>query len=208
MANRNYFENRKEGQKGYGSAHEIIDLNGDVIRCIPPNEIAYGAGSESYTKRALHYLGKYPNSCTYHIECTHIDDKGTMTEATYNILVQRCADLCKDFKLDPKPLGDLWLHQEVVGWKDCHRWFVQNPLKWHKFQEEVLYQMKGGVVLGKAFKDVADDRWSAKDIEKAKALGLIAGDSNGNFNPTGPLTREQAAVLMVRLYETVKEENK
>ncbi|MDF2545819.1 MAG: xlyA [Anaerosolibacter sp.] len=128
-----------------------------------------------------------------------------MTEATYNTLVHRCADLSKEWDLDPKPLGDLWLHQEVVGWKDCHRWFVQNPLSWHKFQEEVFEVMKGGNILGKVFRDVADDRWSAKDIEKAKALGLIAGDSNGNFNPTGQLTREQAAVIMVRLYEVIKE---
>jgi N-acetylmuramoyl-L-alanine amidase len=202
-ANRNYFESRKEGKKGYGSAHEIIDLNGDIIRCIPPNEMAYGAGSETYTKRALHYLGSYPNNCTYHIECTHIDDKGTMTEATYSTLVQRCADLSKEWGLDPKPMGDLWLHQEVVGWKDCHRWFVQNPLKWHKFQEEVFEMMKGGIVMGKVFKDVADDRWSAKHIEAAKKLGIVNGNADGTFNPGGNVTREQLAVVAVNLYEAV-----
>ncbi|MGF7059298.1 S-layer homology domain-containing protein [Brassicibacter mesophilus] len=55
--------------------------------------------------------------------------------------------------------------------------------------------------MGKAFNDVDDNRWSAKYIEKAKELGLIEGDGQGNFNPLGPLTREQAAVLMIRLYE-------
>jgi N-acetylmuramoyl-L-alanine amidase len=41
VANINFFESRKNGTKGYGSVHEIIDLNGDVIVCIPENEMVY-----------------------------------------------------------------------------------------------------------------------------------------------------------------------
>lgn len=57
--------------------------------------------------------------------------------------------------------------------------------------------------MGKVFTDVEDNRWSAKHIEAAKNLGLIDGTGDGNFNPAGNLTREQAAVLMVRLYEKI-----
>jgi hypothetical protein len=57
--------------------------------------------------------------------------------------------------------------------------------------------------LGKIFKDVPDDRWSAPYIEKAKKLDIIRGDGSGNFNPTAPLTREEAAAISVRLYEKI-----
>lgn len=150
-ANRNFFESRKARKKGYGSAHEIIDLNGDVVLCIPLDEMAYGAGSETYTKRAQHYLGKYPNNCTYHIECTHVDLEGRMTPETYNTLIHRVVDLCIRFELKPHFNQDLWLHQEVVGWKDCHRLFVRNTTLWHDFQKragEIYdFMMRGEVIV-------------------------------------------------------------
>ncbi|WP_068554343.1 S-layer homology domain-containing protein [Thermotalea metallivorans] len=63
--------------------------------------------------------------------------------------------------------------------------------------------MKEVLAMGKVFKDVEDGRWSAKYIEAAKNLDLISGNTDGTFHPTSPLTREQAAVLMVRLYEKI-----
>lgn len=133
-ANRNFFENRKLGKTGYGSAHYIIDLDGDVIRCIPENEMAYHVGSETYTKEALNRLSAYPNNCTVGIECCHVDWNGKMTDATYNTLVELATDLLKKYKLTA---DDLWLHKEVVGWKDCHKWFVDHPDEWRKFKELV-----------------------------------------------------------------------
>ena len=140
----NFFENRKNGKNGYGSAHETIDLNGDVVRMIPKNEMAYGAGSTTYTKRALHYLSSYPNNCTYHIECCHIDSEGRMTAETYNTLLHRVVDLCIELGLKPHLNQDLWLHQEIVGWKDCHRFFVRNTPLWHDFQKRTgeMYDAK------------------------------------------------------------------
>lgn len=135
LANRNFFENRKSGNSGYGSAQEFIDLNGDVLVCIPDNEISYNCGSDTYTERTKKELGSSPNSCTYGIECTHIDWNGKMTNETYNTLVQRCSDLCKKWNLNP--LTDLWTHKEVVGWKDCHKWFVDHPDEWKAFKQKV-----------------------------------------------------------------------
>lgn len=135
--NRNFFESRKNGMKGYGSAHEIIDLNGDVVVCIPKDEMAYHVGSPNpYTKEALEHLSPYPNNCTYGIECTHIDYNGKMSAETYATLVQRCADLIIEFGLEEAEIP-LWMHKEIVGWKDCHRWFVNNPNEWKSFKEKV-----------------------------------------------------------------------
>lgn len=141
MGNRNFFEQRKAGQLDYGSAHEIIDLNGDIVVCVPSTEITYNCGSKTYTPEAMSVFGNTPNYLTYGIECTHTDWDGRMTQATYNTLVERCADLCIQFKLRG---NNLWLHKEVVGWKDCHRWFVNNPNEWALFKNKVdmLIQQK------------------------------------------------------------------
>ncbi|MCR8982694.1 peptidoglycan recognition family protein [Brevibacillus laterosporus] len=107
-----------------GSAHYIIDLNGDILRCIPENEMAYHIGSTTHTASALKRLGAYPNNCTIGIECNHIDMNGKMTSETDQSLVDFCVQLLKRYNLTE---NDLWLHKEVVGWKVCHRWFVNNP---------------------------------------------------------------------------------
>jgi len=142
IANRNFFERRKEGKLGYGSTHEIIDLNGDVLICITEDEMAYHVGSpEPYIEEALKLLSDYPNNCTYGIECTHIGYDGDMTQETYNTLVDRCVDLIIEFGLQDVE-KNLWLHKEVVGWKDCHRWFVYKQGEWEKFKRLVKVKVE------------------------------------------------------------------
>lgn len=139
-ANRNFFENRKSGKSGYGSAHYIIDLNGTVLQCIPSSELSYNCGAKKYKADAIKRLGSYPNATTLGIECTHTDWNGKMTAETYNSLVELCKDLCMVYKLDPTK--DLYRHYDVTG-KDCHKWFVDHPQEWEKFKREVANKMAG-----------------------------------------------------------------
>jgi N-acetylmuramoyl-L-alanine amidase CwlA len=139
-ANRNFFENRKNGKSGYGSAHYIIDLDGSIIMAIPPEEVAYHVGAESYRSEALKRLGSYPNSTTLGIECTHVDWNGKMTDKTYESLILFCAELCKKYNLDP--LADLYRHYDITG-KICHKWFVDHPYEWEKFKQKVKECMDG-----------------------------------------------------------------
>ena len=50
--NRDYFEMRKKGMLGYGSAHLIVGLRGEVIQCVPVLEVAHHAGPTSETTPA------------------------------------------------------------------------------------------------------------------------------------------------------------
>ena len=43
--NRDFFENKKTGMGGYGSAHYIIGQNGIIIAAVPEDEVAYHCGS-------------------------------------------------------------------------------------------------------------------------------------------------------------------
>ena len=43
--------------------------------------------------------------------------------------------------------------------------------------------------------------WAASGVSAVTQAGLMAGDQYGNFSPQGTVTREQAAIVAVRLYE-------
>lgn len=140
-ANRNFFESRKRGDLGFGSAHEIIGLTGEIIRCVPANEMAYHVGARCYEQKAVRRLSPYPNNCTYGIELCHRDWAGRMSRATLLSLQERLAVLCGNWQLDPQ--RDLYLHQEIVGFKDCPRWWVNHPADWQAMKWLVKAKMEG-----------------------------------------------------------------
>jgi N-acetylmuramoyl-L-alanine amidase CwlA len=130
-ANWMYFENRKNGNTGYGSAHYIIGLKGEVIHCIPDSEMAYHVGAKYYTEYALEKFGAYPNNCTIGIETCHLDDDGNYSTATLLALHDLCVSLCKTWHL--RPMGDITTHHAITH-KVCPKFFVDHPraLTWLK----------------------------------------------------------------------------
>lgn len=141
-ANRDYFESRKSGTLGFGSAHEIIGLKGEVVLCIPEGEMAYHVGARTYCAEAVRTLSTYPNNCTYGIELCHIDWEGRMTRETMEALLVRLAILCKRWKLDP--VTALYRHHEIVGFKDCPRWWVRHQADWQAMKWLVRSEMETG----------------------------------------------------------------
>ena len=147
---RDFFEGHK-ADRDYGSAQYVIGLDGNVIRCVPETEVAYHCGSSKpdpasgkvYTDLARSKFGSFandhvkqsPNYCTIGIEHCHMDWAGKMTFDTYQASVELAADLCRRYRLVPET--DLLLHKEVVGWKDCHKWFVDNPAEWARYKAAV-----------------------------------------------------------------------
>lgn len=190
MANRNYFENRKYGKTSYGSTHEIIGLNGEIVLCIPKNEIAYGAGAKSYKKRALEKLSKYPNDCTYHIECCHVDKNGSMNKKTYATLLNRIVDLCKEFNLSP--IENLWLHYDITG-KICHKWFVENPQQWSEFKEMVNLEV-----------NKKQEHWAEKYWDYLNDVGVQINEKRYDDK----ITRGEIFALMVRMHKSIMDEIK
>ena len=135
----NYFEARKSGTNGYGSAHFCIDLDGKIIQMLPDHEMAYHVGAKKYIPNAIQRLSSYPNNCTLGIECCHLNWDGEMTPFTYNKLIDLCVFLLGKYGLDE---NDLWLHSEITG-KNCHRWFVNNPNEWVQFKQIVGRVLRG-----------------------------------------------------------------
>lgn len=160
--NRNFWENRTGS---YGSAHYIIGLDGEILRTLPEDEMGYHVGSKTYTQRSLNELGSYPNNNTIGIECTHINWDGEMTKETYNALIELTVDILKRHGLTA---DDIWLHQEIVGWKDCHRWFVNNPVEYKKAKDLVASKLNQ--------KPVAEPQPVKKD-----EIVLVEADAKGMY---------------------------
>lgn len=118
-ANRNYFESLKN-KNVYASAHYIVGLNGEVIRCIPEAEVAYHAGSA--------------NSYSIGIENCHPDWDGKFSDITYKSLIELCVMLCKKYKLDPSKA--LLRHYDVTR-KRCPRYYVDNEEAWQQLKRDV-----------------------------------------------------------------------
>ena len=105
MANRNYFENQKNSGR-YVSSHYIVGLEGEILRCVPENEVAY--------------CSNQANTYSISIECCHPDATGKFTDATTASAAELCAYLLKKYGLS---IDDLIRHYDVTG-KQCPLWFV------------------------------------------------------------------------------------
>lgn len=131
IANRNYFENGAEGR--HVSAHYIIGLDGEIIQCVPDNEVAQHATTANGT-----HIG---------IENCHPDATGKFNDKTYSALIELTADLCKRYGLNP--LKDVIRHYDVSK-KICPKYYVDNPTAWNKLLQDVNTAMTLTPIMGKS----------------------------------------------------------
>ena len=123
--NRNYFESLKT-KKIYASSHYIIGLDGEIIQCVPENEVAYHASQA--------------NSYSIGIECCHPDWNGKFNDKTYQSLIELCVDICKRYKLDPQKT--LIRHYDVTK-KQCPLYYVQHQDAWEMLKYDVSVALEG-----------------------------------------------------------------
>ncbi len=129
IGNRNYFNSLSTTHKTSASSHYIVGLEGEIIRCIPDNEVAFHAGSYSMNRKSIG------------IENCHPDWGGKFNSKTYNSLVELCASLCKQYGLT---VNSIIRHYDVTG-KCCPKYYVENPSAWQQFKQDVQNKMNGSV---------------------------------------------------------------
>lgn len=122
--NRSYFENLAETHETSASSHFIIGYEGEIVQCVPLEEIAYAVAGR--------------NNDSISIECCYVDESGQFTEETYRTLVHFSAILLEKYGLDAK---DLRRHYDDNG-KMCPKYYVENEEAWWQFVEDVDEQMK------------------------------------------------------------------
>lgn len=130
MDNRNYFQGLKDSGATYASANFIVGLEGEIVQCIPQDEMAYCSNER--------------NEDTISIECCHPDETGEFNDNTYQSLVQLTAWLCGRYNLKQ---DQVIRHFDVTG-KICPKYFVENEGAWRQFHLDVeAYIAKNGVAL-------------------------------------------------------------
>lgn len=122
--NRSYFEQLKDTKERAASAHFLIGYEGDIILCIPRNEIAYAV--------------KTRNQDSISIECCYLDEDGSFTEATYESLIELLAWLLQRYELETE---DILRHYDCGG-KKCPLYYVENEEEWSKLRKDVAAALK------------------------------------------------------------------
>ena len=126
--NRSYFENLKDTGETYASSHFVIGMDGEIVQCIPCNEIAYASNDR--------------NEDTIAIECCIPDETGEFTDATYQSLIELTAWLMGRYDLTT---DDVIRHYDVTG-KMCPKYYVEHEDAWEQFHKDLdTYIEENGV---------------------------------------------------------------
>lgn len=124
--NRSYFENLGITGETSASAHFIIGFDGEIIQCIPLEEIAYAVQKRNYDSVS--------------IECCYLQDNGEFTEATYQSLIRLSAWLLNEYNLAPE---DMRRHYDEGG-KKCPLYYVENEDAWEQFLKDLRDYIMAG----------------------------------------------------------------
>lgn len=120
MQNRDYFAGLAETHTTSASSHFIIGLEGEIVQCIPCNEIAYAT--------------KERNADTIAIECCIEDDTGKFNARTYQSLVELTTWLMGRYELG---VDDVIRHYDATG-KNCPKYYVENGGAWRVFKSDLI----------------------------------------------------------------------
>ena len=117
--NRSYFEQQKDMHERSVSAHFIIGYEGEIIQCIPLDEIAYAV--------------KTRNEDSISIECCYLAADGSFTQETYDSLISLLTWLAEAYDLEA---DDILRHYDCGG-KKCPLYYTEHPDEWEKLKEDV-----------------------------------------------------------------------
>ncbi len=118
--NHDYFESLKNLQNTSMSANYVIGMEGEIIHCVPDDEVAYASNRM--------------NSYSISIENCHPDETGKFTDETYRSLVHLTAYLSERYGLGR---DQIIRHYDVTE-KICPKYFVEHTDKWEEFLDDVM----------------------------------------------------------------------
>lgn len=122
--NRSYFEQQKDMHEASVSAHFIIGYEGEIIQCIPLDEIAYAVQTRNYDSIS--------------IECCYEAADGSFTQATYDSLISLLAWLTDVYNLDT----DHILRHYDCGGKKCPVYYTEHEDAWVQLKADAAARQK------------------------------------------------------------------
>lgn len=117
----------KDKPWSWTSAQYIVGLNGEVVRCIPDNEIAYAAANQ--------------NADTIHIEVCYKQKSGAFEEKSIAALGELVRSLMKKYAI---PAGKVVRHYDLTG-KLCPAYYVDEE-RWAALHERITSESKSSAL--------------------------------------------------------------
>lgn len=117
--NRSYFENLGITGETSASAHFVIGFDGEIIQCLPLDEIGYAVKEHNY------------NSIS--IECCYLQEDGKFEDATYQSLIELLGWLMNEYDLGPSAIKR---HYDSSG-KLCPKYYVEHEDAWEQLKKDV-----------------------------------------------------------------------
>lgn len=117
--NRSYFEQLKDTHDRSVSAHFIIGYEGEIIQCLPLDEIGYAVQTRNYDSIS--------------IECCYLADDGSFTQETYDSLISLLKWLTEAYSLDAE---DILRHYDCGG-KKCPLYYAEHEDAWERLKKDV-----------------------------------------------------------------------
>lgn len=147
----------KDKPWSWTSAQYIVGLNGEVVRCIPDNEIAYAAANQ--------------NADTIHIEVCYKRQSGEFEEKSIAALGELVRSLMKKYSI---PAVKVVRHYDLTG-KLCPAYYVDEA-RWAALHERITSESKSSalyrVQVG-AFSSRANAEAYMKKLKKAGFDGFV-----------------------------------
>lgn len=117
--NKSYFENLGITRETSASAHFVIGYDGEIIQCLPLDEIGYAVKTRNYDSIS--------------IECCYLSEDGKFTDATYESLLELTDWLLQLYDLKPE---DVLRHYDEGG-KLCPLYYVEHQDAWEDFLSDL-----------------------------------------------------------------------
>jgi len=124
VQNKSYFEQLKDTKERAASAHFIIGYEGDIVLCVPLDEVAYAVKTRNYDSVS--------------IECCYINEDGSFTQETYDALIELLVWLLKEYDLD---VDNILRHYDCGG-KKCPLYYVEHEDAWEQLKRDVAKKIK------------------------------------------------------------------
>lgn len=110
------------------SSNFIVGLDGEIIQCMPINEVAYHAGNKDVNYNSIG------------IEVCHPDADGKFSEATYRSLIKLVSWLCKKYGISRK---NVIRHYDVTK-KLCPLYYAGEPgsegyRRWEELRDDIIF---------------------------------------------------------------------
>lgn len=204
---------RRNFERSRFGAHFISDwYTGEIVQCVPEDEVCYHVGAERYTETKRAVCGEAnPNWYLVGVECCIGDraipgdwsatgkhmDLGKPSDVQYEALVAFAADFLKRHGLGA---DKLYRHYDITG-KPCHIWFVKDLSRWEKFKADVTARMEGSDVTKEEVQAIVEEalraaqprvytdmaevpKWAQGLVRRAVEGGIIRGDGAGRLHLT------------------------